>query len=176
MEKALETPEGSALKRFATGLASSFDPRGLIQFCFPQSAVGKSSAPWPKTAEFLLADRSPASGRPKVGSWPGKAWDEGKLFLGSARSRLAGAIDPARLALASGGIAEQIGSGDVAGGAGSGKVASVVPAGALAGGAGAQDSTAALKRSAKAQYGQALPAGAAPRATRAWTRFDGPGW
>ena len=136
MEKA-RTPEGSALKRFATGVASSFDPRGLIQ------AV---SSPI-ETAKGLVA----AQGEQFTKS--GKAFSEGR-YPEALGHGLAGALPVVGPGAAA--IGEQIGSGDVAGGLGA-ATASLLPGGALKG-ARAAKIPATLKRSAKVQYGQALRA------------------
>ena len=136
MEKA-RTPEGSALKRFATGVASSFDPRGLIQ------AV---SSPI-ETAKGLVA----AQGEQFTKS--SEAFGEGR-YPEALGHGLAGALPVVGPGAAA--IGEQIGSGDVAGGLGA-ATASLLPGGALKG-ARAAKIPAGLKRSAKVQYGQALRA------------------
>ena len=136
MERA-RNPEGSALKRFATGVASSFDPRGLIQ------AV---SSPV-ETVKGLVS----AQGEQLQKS--GEAFGAGR-YSEALGHGLAGAIPVVGPGAAA--IGEQIGSGDVAGGLGA-AVASLLPGGALKGVRGAKI-PAGLKRSAAAQYGQALRA------------------
>ena len=152
MEKA-RNPEGSALKRFAAGVASSFDPRGLIQ------AV---SSPVEANEESMIptADRAFRSVVRGIGSAQGQqfqkskeAWDQGRYSEAFGHG-LAGALPVIGPGAAA--IGEQIGGGDVAGGLGA-ATASIVPGGALAG-ARALKIPAGLKRSATAQYGQALRA------------------
>ena len=140
MEKS-RTPEGSALKRFATSLASSFDPRNLIQ---PNSN--------PIEAQLQMA-KGLVSSHGEQFQKSGEALGEGR-YSEALGHGLAGALPVVGPGAAA--IGEQIGSGDVAGGLGA-ATASVLPVGALAGARAAKIPTA-LKRSAKAQYGQALRA------------------
>ena len=128
-------PTTGQAKRFAVGLAKSFDPRGLIQ------AVASPV----ETVKGLVS----AQGEQLQKS--GEALGEGRYSEALGRG-LAGALPVVGPGAAA--IGEQIGSGDVAGGLGA-ATASVLPAGALAG-ARAAKVPAALKRSAKRQYGQAL--------------------
>ena len=136
MEKA-QNPEGSALGRFATNFASSFDPRGLIK---------AASSPI-ETVKGL------ASAQGEQLKKSGEAFGKGRYSeaFGHGLAGVLPVVGPGAAA-----VGEQIGSGDVAGGLGAG-IASVLPVGALAG-TRATKIPAALKRSAKAQYGQALRA------------------
>ena len=112
MEKA-QNPEGSGLKRFATGIASSLDPRGLIQ----------------AVASPVEALKGLVSARDEQAQKSGEAFGKGRYVesFGHGMAAALPVIGPGAAA-----IGEQIGSGDVAGGMGA-AMTSVLPVGALAG-------------------------------------------